>query len=413
MQSVQDTATAHFHEGKTMRSNLWRGLVGAALAGLALGACDGGTEDPAATGGEGPGVTLDVVGGGGADANAGGGSEDAAASTDTAGEPGGPGDPDGGAAADTATPGGDDAASAGDASTPDDTGGPTIDPRATLTYQATPAELAAYPQCDPEDLELTVMGNKVATLQLGNGGYPGEGLNIDGDASTCAPADDCGEGVDNQLGMLGALVNGSLVDSLDTGVITLVLEFEGFAATAAGEPFTMKMYTARIDPSDEGCDWQTEECIYNVRADSFDDQCNPLMTFANATIDADGNMLAGGPDSTFILSVPLFGLTVKVPVYAARIEGKAMSDAGLITGIDGLIAGAVPKKELLGAVEVIPDEEFEATGFGKDFIISTIDSIVEDDIDTDGDGVGDGASVGIRFGTIPGKISGYEIPPAP
>lgn len=404
MHWLQDAATTDFHEGMTMRRILSRGLLPAALAGLAFGACDGGSDEAQGTTNEGPGVALDVAGGGdtasGTPDDASGGdstSPDVSVSADTTASP------DVSTAADVAS----DTASA------PDTGGTTIDPLALLTYEPTASELAAYPQCTVEDLTLTVHGNKVATLQLGNGGHAGEGLDVDGNAASCAPADDCEDGIDNQLGTLGALVNASLVDSLDSGVIMLVLEFEGFAQAGLGEPFTLKMYTARIDPTDEGCDWQKEECIYNVRADSFDDQCQPLMTFANTTIAPDGSMLAGGPDSKFILSVPLFGLTVKVPVYAARIEATTKTENGIVVGVEGLIAGAVPKSELLGAVEVIPDEEFAQTGFGKDFIVSAIDGIVEDDIDTDGDGVGDGASVGIRFGTIPGKLSGYEIPPAP
>jgi hypothetical protein len=290
---------------------------------------------------------------------------------------------------------------------------PAIDPTAASTYEPLPEELAAYPMCTAEQLTLTVHGNKVAALELGNGGYEGQGLDVDGDAATCAPADDCGDGVDNQLGVLGALVNGSLVDSLDSGVIMLVLEFEEFAVNGYGNPFTLKMFTASLDATDMDCDFQKEECVFNVRADSFDESCNPLMTFDNATITADGALLAGGPSSKFDLSIPLFGLTVKVPVYAARLEAQATVEKGIVYGMEGLIGGAVPKTELLAAIETIPDKEFEAAGYSKSFIVSTADSIIEDDIDSDGDGTSDGASIGIRFRTIPGKLAGFEIPSTP
>lgn len=381
-----------------MRTTTGRWVAWTLVAVLPLWACDGGEEQ--GSGGEGPGVSLDVVQGG----------TDVLAGSDAAG-----GDPD------VAEP--DDAAGEQDlgVATPDvaagDTGGApdtsTVDPKAMIVYEPTAAELAAYPQCTLEKMTLTVHGNKVATLALGNGGHDGHGLDVDGDPATCAPVDDCDSGIDNQLGALGAIVNGSLVESLDAGVIMLVLEYEGYAAAGPGNPFNLKMYTARIDPDDEDCDWQTEECIYNIRADSYDENCNPLMTFDNAVIASDGAFTAGGPDGKFILSVPLFGLTVQVPVYKARIIGQADVKGGVVLGMEGLIAGAVPKSELLGAVEVIPDEEFTATGFSKDFIVSAIDSIVADDIDTDGDGVGDGASVGIRFGAIPGKLAGFEIPAKP
>lgn len=375
----------------SQRIHLGRVLALCLATGLAMGcdiATDNGTK--ASTGG-GPGVTIDAAGGG-ADATAG---ADIAITEDVVSDVQG------------AQP---DVAVAPDATT-DDAGG--VSPLALVLYEPKPEELAAYPQCTPENLTLTVYGNKVASLVLGNGGYEGEGLDVDGSALTCAPADNCADGVDNQLGTLGAIVNGSLVDSLDSGVIMLALEFAGFATGGFGEPFTLKMYTVRIDPSDEDCDWQKDECLYDVRADSFDEECHPLMMFDNAVISKDGSFTAGGPDAQFILSVPLFGLTVQVPVYKARIEASVVTEAGLVHSVEGLIGGAVPKVKLMDAIDVIPDEEFEATGYNKDFIKNTLGSIVEDDIDTDGDGMGDAASIGIRFKAIQGKLVGLEIPASP
>ena len=376
----------------SQRIHLGRALALCLAIGLA-GGCDTATDDGTKTGtGGGPGVTIDA-GSGGTDASI---AADAVTTADVT-----PDVPE-------AQP---DASADPDVATPEDVSG--VSPLALVFYEPKPEELAAYPQCTADDLTLTVYGNKVAALELGNGGYDGEGLDVDGSALTCAPADDCSDGVDNQLGTLGAIVNGSLVDSLDSGVIMLALSFEGFATGGVGEPFTLKMFTVRIDPSDEDCDWQKDECLYDVRADSFDEDCHPLMMFDNAVIAESGAFTAGGPEAQFILSVPLFGLTVQVPVYKARIEAMAVTEAGLVHGVEGIIGGAVPKVKLMDAIDVIPDEEFAATGYNKDFIKNTLGSIVEDDIDTDGDGTGDAASIGIRFKAIPGKLVGLEIPASP
>ena len=50
--------------------------------------------------------------------------------------------------------------------------------------------LAGYPQCTEEELGLNACGSKVNALDIGAAGNPGEGMDIDLDPSTCAPAGD-------------------------------------------------------------------------------------------------------------------------------------------------------------------------------------------------------------------------------
>ncbi|NUN12378.1 MAG: hypothetical protein HUU55_01940 [Myxococcales bacterium] len=276
------------------------------------------------------------------------------------------------------------------------------------TIAPTSADLAALPNCAEDDLIFVQAASKVSALAIGTSGRPQEGLDIDANSTTCAPEADCSGGVDNQLSIIAAIANKSLEEALALGSLMLALEIDGLPETSVDASLTIRMFAVRIDSTNEECDWQADSCLYRVRPDSFDERCNPLMVLENAALSATGALKAGGKEATLLLSIPLFGVNVKIPATNVRMEATIERDsAGRVLSMSGILAGAVPKEKLTGALNEIPEEEFDAAGIKKSVVIQATD-LVQNDIDSDGDGAKESASIGIKFATIPAVIAGLE-----
>lgn len=78
---------------------------------------------------------------------------------------------------------------------------------------------------------------------------------------------------------------------------------------------------------------------------------------------------------------------------------------------DGLLAGAIPKKELVSSLDSLPAEAFAELSFGLDMLRNFVQMFVVPDIDLDGNDEADGVSVTLKFQTIPGSIVGLEPSP--
>jgi hypothetical protein len=252
---------------------------------------------------------------------------------------------------------------------------------------------------------------KIHEMSIGDGGHPGEALDVDGDPDTCAPDGDCEGGLNNQLsGLLDQIVqfvdaNAELAKALDEGTIVLLAETVDFADD--GSAFTLNMYLGDPVADKETCDFQVETCDYLVDPGSFDlSTCLPLIAFDNATV-TDGVLTAGGPEYLFTVSIPVSeGLVLDVTAHMAQIVGTIVGEGSERTITDGLVGGAIRKKELIESVEAVPDEMFEGSPVSKPMIINIIEMFIVPDVDTDDDDEADAASVGIKFATIPAVLTG-------
>jgi len=265
-----------------------------------------------------------------------------------------------------------------------------------------------FDACQDPALLATPCGGRVNMLVIGGSGNPGDGLDVDGNSSTCAPSANCSEGIDNQLSILSSAAQDGVDEALASGTLMLFLEF----VSPPGGPgvFAMKMHVARIDETDESCEWQEEVCLYRIRQDSYDDACTAPVVFDDVTVDEEGNFRAGEEGVEISLNIPLFGVSVSLPVRKARLEGVISWDnSGLVEGMEGLLVGGIPKAALVEAIDGIPAEEFEAgTSLDKATILAVIEDLIVNDLDLDGDGVFESASFGARVGAIPGVLAGWE-----
>jgi hypothetical protein len=240
--------------------------------------------------------------------------------------------------------------------------------------------------------------SKVSSLAIGADGKAGNGLDVDQDQLTCSP-DGCDPGIDNSLSILAGLANDSLTSAVEGGSVVLLFEHRDYVAD--GSPYTLSFYAA--EATDDDCDIQTETCAYVVKKESFDEACEPLVKMDNTMIQGT-NLTAGGPGYNFSLPLPLAdGVLLDLVLYHAQIVGTVGFADGNPGTLDGILAGAISKQDMLDAIAVVPDDAFP---IDKQMVLSMIEMLVTADIDSSGDGQLDAASIGLPFGAIAGTISG-------
>lgn len=237
--------------------------------------------------------------------------------------------------------------------------------------------------CEPD---LSADGVKLTTVQLGVDGTPGEGVDVDVDSSTCAPAGSCSGGVDNGLSILSGFANPSLSSAVQSGDVMLVAE----VSPIGQNPVTVAIYQARL--AVPGCNFMTSTCDYLVERDFLDPAtCEPVAKLVGTRT---GNRLvAGGPGTRLPFSIPFDGAELEVVIANLRLEVDLTVSGGQVTAMSGVLGGAVPKQTLIDALRQVPDASLPAP---KEAIISLVETLVINDIDTDGDGVKDAASIGVK-----------------
>ncbi len=249
--------------------------------------------------------------------------------------------------------------------------------------------------CEPEFSETVA---KLTSLSIGDGGHPGEALDLDGDPTTCTPSSDCSAGINNSLGLLAGIVNTELEGSVLEGSLILVTEFRDFDRN----PFDLGMYTADLDPGNAECNAQEDPCDYVVSRDTIDpDTCEPLIILS-ATRSGD-LIIGGGRGTIFPFEIPLGESVLTLVLYDVQLEGTITEVEGQLATFDGILGGAVRRTDLLAAINAVDPESLP---FPPSAIIGLLNSVVEDDIATDDVEGPDAASIGLKVSGIRAHLVG-------
>ena len=281
---------------------------------------------------------------------------------------------------------------AGDGSACDDGSACTKDDKCAAGACKGSGLCACTPVFSPEAVKLN-------TVLIGSGGKPGEGLDVDENPATCAPGG-CSAGIDNALSALGSFANPQLDKAVQSGSLALVLELKDFKQG----PVTLALYSAKLDPKNATCKFLAETCAWKVDPKMLDAvTCKPLVGLAGTLLGT--QLKAGGKGTSFPFSIPLQGgAALKVTIYAARVHATVTLTNGKVTALDGVLAGAVPKSELVAALDALPDDG--SLPVSKDDLKGLLDALVQNDIDLDGDGKKDAASIGLKLKGIAGTLTG-------
>jgi hypothetical protein len=252
-------------------------------------------------------------------------------------------------------------------------------------------------RCEPE---FALDATRMNFLLLGTNGRPGQGLDVDLDPETCAPANDCQDGIDNALGPLGGIVNPPLQENVEDGSLNLILEYIGVGEN----PFQIAVHQGSLDPGNAECAVQTDRCDWRVTDELLDPEtCERVVTLPARL---EGNQLrAGGPGTLFPFQLPFGDAVVQVTLYEVQVVGTVTRRQGRVVMLDAVLGGAVRRDDLVEAINAIDPDQLPVA---PETIVQILDIVVQDDVDTDNDGEFDAASIGLRVQGISGRIVGVR-----
>jgi len=245
---------------------------------------------------------------------------------------------------------------------------------------------------------------------MGVGGYPGLSLDIDHDPATCAPADDCEEGIDNQFsGLLDDFkgiydLSTEMNTELEDGHIIILAEFVN--PDYEGKPFVLNLYWGDTTVDKGECNFQTSVCNYLVDPLSFKlEGCQAVVSLDNATI-KNGKLKAGGKKFVMSSFIDLAEVPFQISLHMLHLEGDIPgAEVNDLTISNGVLAGAIPKDSIIDAIEQTPEEDL---GVPKDMVLQLLNELLVNDMDSNDDGVNDALSAGFKFTTIQGHIVGLD-----
>ena len=242
---------------------------------------------------------------------------------------------------------------------------------------------------------------KIVSIQFGDSGTPGEGLDLDPEngPSDCAPAGDCSDGIDNAFAGIGSFANDPLMDLVAGGDILLVGEAVGDVFGV----FTLNLYNGELDVG--SCDLQTQVCDYLVTESSLECDCSASMSFEGATA-YDGTLDTGIAASG---AVPFFlSAEGAMSAYRLRLVAQITAEDGALSFASGLLGFAVRKADLEAAIDSYPGEDIG--GVSKSTVKLFLGAF-KADIDTDGDGIDDAISCAYRLEAIGAHLVGVAATP--
>ncbi|MBM4345199.1 MAG: hypothetical protein FJ100_17655 [Deltaproteobacteria bacterium] len=263
-------------------------------------------------------------------------------------------------------------------------------------------------QCPKCDLLFGPTAGKLTQFLIGNSGKAGQGIDVDGDAKTCAPEGNCADGVDNSAAVLSGFLNTPLINGVSEGTLTFVAEFAGYVGE--GVPFTLNLYYAEMAQESEqaGCKKNADVCKWLVGQSGLTAQCKPKFSFSDATV-KNGKLNAGTKDTVFAMDADLLGAkNATLYVKGARIQGAVefAADKKSIVGVQGVLGGAVPQAAVIDMINAVDASLFGGLGLSKQEILELVAQILVLDIDVDGDGGKESASIGIRFSAVGAALVG-------
>ncbi len=250
---------------------------------------------------------------------------------------------------------------------------------------------------------------KLTQFQIGVSGNPGDGIDVDGDPTTCAPDGDCSAGIDNAASVLSLIVNDPLIASVNNGQFLFVAELAGYQGENV--PFTLNLYYANMDITslNVNCDAQKDVCNWDAMQTAFTASCQPKFSFKDAMVQ-NGVLTAGGADTLFAMDASILGAkNATLYVKGARVEAKVVftPDGKAIQGMAGALGGAVPTPVIVDIINAMDDSVFASFG-GKAGALTMVQQLLTVDIDTDGDGTKDASSIGLRFSALGAKLVGTK-----
>lgn len=238
-------------------------------------------------------------------------------------------------------------------------------------------EMMCVPACeDPDDaIQFTPHVFRLTSLVLPPSGHPGQGLDLDNNPATCGPSYTgcspcCSGGIDNWLGLLSGFipdVNTALAGALLSGSIHILLEIDDLA----NGPQLVNGYQGDLDPDNPGCtNFNSGSQVCNYVVDGVDLDNRVCKKKANISFpvtvsnlpSSPAQVVGGGPESSFTLSVPVFGTQLALTARYLHIVSSVVHSGGVVSTASGILGGAIVHRELKQTILALPDGLCEGGG---------------------------------------------------
>ena len=239
------------------------------------------------------------------------------------------------------------------------------------------------------------------------------GCDLDGDGD-----------LDNQLAGIQKQIDLSseLQAAIDIDRVTVLLEPSDAswgAITLGGgvDPYSVALWFGTLGPDSLACSPSALDafCTYTVARASYDPAtleptCAPWLEFDD--VRSKGAALASpSPGPALDMVIPLDAGRWLLQLLGARLEAEAfdalVEAEGLAPRLEGRLCAAVPKVDLLLAVDTLPPETIAKFG-GKDVVRDYVDAALDADLDASGDGEADSVSMALEWTAIPARVVGYS-----
>lgn len=303
-----------------------------------------------------------------------------------------------------------------------DFGGPS-------TFEAKKRDMFCSPACIGDETPppaFTSYVLKASTLAIGADGHPGNGVDVDNDPMTCAPAGGggCSGGIDNALAAIAGLANSSLADAVNGGSINLLFEirnFENGFQQVAGYIADLATPAGCTNSNDAA-----QTCNYVVNSISLapGDLCVQesliSLPITVAGVDTPPNATAngdGGEGSTFAIALALGGFEFQLALQNVKINLNLVHNGSDVESGSGVLGGGIPVASLRSAIASIQgscvggtnagaacsdDAECNSanceliSGFSPVEIAGLVNSLLATDIDLDGNSNCQPGTVGVN-----------------
>lgn len=205
--------------------------------------------------------------------------------------------------------------------------------------------------------------------------------------------------------------NDAMSKSVADGSLVVAMETGGYKTD--GSEFSVNVLLGTLDPSNDKCDptAAAAKCKYTVNPSSYDVKssaanCPPVINFPNVKV-KDGALSGGGKSQIFAITLPIPNMALTLKINQATLQGTAAGDKTWDGTSKGLICGVIGKKDIVDAINAVPDEQIAKLGIGdKATLIGLISTLLKPDIDVDGDGTPESASVAIQWESITAMLTG-------
>lgn len=249
----------------------------------------------------------------------------------------------------------------------------------------------------------------VTSLRIGQGGHPGEALDVDEDDDTCSPAGDCENGLDNEVsGLFGQLeqfvdVDAEYEEMISSGELALLIRLK----PAANGSIDLYLESGQPLMGGGDCAKEPENCTFVPLGSEYQG------IYGDVALGADSLVAGGvGHESHFLcLAVPFlcaagFGEFVGpanfIKVYNATIimdfEAAGCDHLGQAQGI---FAGGIHKQESIDAILELQGEDLPVS---PEMLADLLDMFLTPDMDGDGDGIPELCSYGFPFEAVSTNI---------